>query len=335
MPLISVIIPVYNSIRYLDACVASILKFQDIDLECILVDDGSTDGSGALCDRIAQSDNRVSVIHQFNSGVSIARNNGIKRATGTYLYFLDSDDICYITDLDFLYSNYDLIIGQYAIGQEENHYIAHSVESPEILEIRFLKDQLKICIGSFIIRRDIIIDNNIHFPNDIKYGEDQEFILKSISESKNIIQTKKTFCLYRSNLSSAMYKITLTRFDVAISRIRLMEYYRMRDKDIYRYIGNNAVFESIITVSEGLFRFGMPFNDVWGFIKNNNVIQKFISIDRSVDDLDGDKEIKKLKSPIYIRYIQIKVLLDSIIYKSRCSLSKLYHSILKRINRNL
>jgi len=332
MPLISVIIPVYNSIKYLDACVRSVLKFQNVDLECILVDDGSSDGSGGLCDRIALSDNRVIVIHQPNSGVSTARNNGIKRATGSYIYFLDSDDICLINDLDFLLCNYDLIIGQYAIGQENKHFIVQSVVSSDIPEISFLREYLKTCIGSFFVRRDIIVENNILFPADIKYGEDQEFILKMMTGSKNVLQSNEAFCLYRTRLSSAMHKITLTRFDVAVSRIRLMNYYKSRNINIYRYLGNKAVLESIITVCESLFRFSMPFNQVWSYIKNNNEIQAFLSLDRQFNGLQEIKEINKLKSPIYIKWIQIRVLWNSIIYKTRCLASKLYHMFIKQNN---
>ncbi|MCL2695165.1 MAG: glycosyltransferase [Clostridiales bacterium] len=91
-PLISVIVPVFNAEKYLDACINSILQQTYQNLEIILVDDGSTDKSLAICDDFARKDTRIIVIYQPNSGPSNARNTGIKRASGTYLCFLDSDD---------------------------------------------------------------------------------------------------------------------------------------------------------------------------------------------------------------------------------------------------
>ena len=90
--LISVIIPVYNVEKYLQECVDSVLAQTYQNFEIILVDDGSTDSSGAICDEYAKQDERISVLHQENKGLSITRNNGLQIASGEYIYFLDSDD---------------------------------------------------------------------------------------------------------------------------------------------------------------------------------------------------------------------------------------------------
>lgn len=90
--LISVIVPVYNVERYLRRCVDSILHQTYQDLEILLVDDGSTDASGAICDEYAAQEERVTAVHQKNGGLSAARNTGLERAQGTYLCFVDSDD---------------------------------------------------------------------------------------------------------------------------------------------------------------------------------------------------------------------------------------------------
>lgn len=89
---ISVIIPVYNSEKFLDACIDSIVKQTYQNFEIILVDDGSTDDSPSLCDQYAAQDKRIKVIHQDNQGVSAARNNGLDLATGDLVSFIDSDD---------------------------------------------------------------------------------------------------------------------------------------------------------------------------------------------------------------------------------------------------
>ena len=90
--LISVIIPVYNSEKFLNRCVDSVLKQSYKELDIILIDDGSSDKSGEMCDQYAQMDKRVRVIHQKNRGVSAARNSGLDVAIGDYCTFVDSDD---------------------------------------------------------------------------------------------------------------------------------------------------------------------------------------------------------------------------------------------------
>ncbi|MCI6432047.1 MAG: glycosyltransferase [Lachnospiraceae bacterium] len=89
---ISVIIPVYNSCRYLGTCVESIRKQSYENVEIILVDDGSTDGSGKVCDQFSENDKRVIVIHQKNAGASSARNTGLRVASGDYMMFMENDD---------------------------------------------------------------------------------------------------------------------------------------------------------------------------------------------------------------------------------------------------
>lgn len=91
-PLVSVIVPVYNTEKYLEKCIGSLLGQSYGNLEIILVNDGSTDKSGRICEEYARKDSRVRVIHKDNGGVSDARNSGLRAASGTYLCFLDSDD---------------------------------------------------------------------------------------------------------------------------------------------------------------------------------------------------------------------------------------------------
>lgn len=113
-PTISVIVPVYNVEKYLNECVDSILMQTFTDFEVILVDDGSLDGSGEICDRYTEKDDRVRVLHQENAGLSEARNTGIRMAQGRYICFVDSDDsiaseycetlLCLLRGTDFDFS---------------------------------------------------------------------------------------------------------------------------------------------------------------------------------------------------------------------------------------
>ena len=92
MAVLSIIIPVYNKEQYIDGCLTSILNQTFTDFELILVDDGSTDGSAAVCRRFADADHRISLITKPNGGVSSARNTGLSKADGKYIGFIDSDD---------------------------------------------------------------------------------------------------------------------------------------------------------------------------------------------------------------------------------------------------
>ena len=92
MVMVSIVVPIYNVEKYLHECVDSILTQTFTDFELILVNDGSQDNSGAICDEYVSKDKRIKVIHQVNQGVSVARNNGIKCATGRLIGFVDADD---------------------------------------------------------------------------------------------------------------------------------------------------------------------------------------------------------------------------------------------------
>jgi glycosyltransferase involved in cell wall biosynthesis len=114
--LISIVIPIYNVEPYLCRCIDSILAQTFIDFECILVDDGSPDNCPAICDKYAKKDGRIIVIHQENKGTAFARDEGIKRAKGELLTFVDSDDWLEVNALDLLYNKQretsaDLVIG--------------------------------------------------------------------------------------------------------------------------------------------------------------------------------------------------------------------------------
>ncbi len=133
--MISVIVPIYNVEDYLEDCLASILNSTYDDFELILVDDGSTDKSGLICDHYKQKDNRIKVIHKENSGVSDARNMGLDNAQGDYISFIDGDDVIHPMMLEILRTtlesgDYDFSMINYAvIEKEESNNISDRVIS--------------------------------------------------------------------------------------------------------------------------------------------------------------------------------------------------------------
>ena len=128
--MISIIIPVYNVSQYLNECIQSVVNQSYNDFECILIDDGSSDGSEIICDQWEQKDSRIKVIHQPNQGGATARNRGITEALGEYIAFIDSDDWI---DSDYLYQlvqpiekyNVDLVVcglqQHYSDGTSKNY----------------------------------------------------------------------------------------------------------------------------------------------------------------------------------------------------------------------
>ena len=176
---VSVIIPVYNVKLYLERCVYSVLRQTYKDLEIILVDDGSKDNSGELCDQLALSDQRIRVIHQENQGLSGARNTGISQATGEYIIFLDSDD-------EWLLDNgLEVLMQKGGVGNDliifKNVHIWHGHErittaDYDIDRIAALPDaklvfshlvesqQFRMSACFLLVRRMLLIDNKIFFP---------------------------------------------------------------------------------------------------------------------------------------------------------------------------
>lgn len=152
--LISVIVPVYNVEPYLCRCVDSILRQTYRNLEIILVDDGSTDQGGKICDEYARKDPRVIVVHQENGGLSVARNTGIDRAKGEYLSFVDSDDFIDERMLEVLYADLR------AAGAEVSAIEYQTFEREEELKPEENLTPMQTMTGEEAIRR-VLISNGI------------------------------------------------------------------------------------------------------------------------------------------------------------------------------
>ena len=174
--LISVVVPVYNVERYLHRCVDSILAQTLSDIELILVDDGSPDGSGAICDEYVEKDRRVRVIHKPNGGVSSARNAGIEAAQGKWLCFVDSDDYIdktYLEDFRLGDSEADMYMQGYRELSPDKDVIAeHQLTCTEASYLsEIIAESEDLCIMNSpcfkLYRAKIIYDNNIRFDIEL------------------------------------------------------------------------------------------------------------------------------------------------------------------------
>lgn len=210
--MISIIIPVYNVISYLDKCLQSIHEQTYTEWECILVDDGSQDGSSELCDQWSGKDPRFKVIHQQNQGVSATRNNGIKASQGDYFVFIDSDDWVTRDYLSDLISNdssdIELIVsGIQAIckGQIIETYIPLKARQFQIIssesEAFFDLFEKFLLFGPWakLYKSYIIKENNILYDTSCAFGEDLLFNFEYLQYVKKIATVAKSNYFYRKD----------------------------------------------------------------------------------------------------------------------------------------
>ena len=210
--LVSVIVPIYNVEKYLNKCIESIINQTYKNLEIILIDDGSTDKSGKICDRFEKKDNRIKVIHQKNAGVSSARNTGIDSADGLWIAFIDSDDWVeenYIKNLiENTSKDVDVVqCGYYRIVEEKKEQINCAGK----LEIKNADEFLNGCLNPQtayglchmkIIRKSII--NDIRFNEKIVVCEDALFNIQISRNMKYFKMIKQPLYNYRINRDSVV-----------------------------------------------------------------------------------------------------------------------------------
>lgn len=210
--LVSVIIPVYNGEKYLNECIKSICKQTYKNIEVIIIDDGSTDDTHNICDSWASKDSRIIVIHKNNEGVSSARNEGIAKSTGKYIYFCDSDDLVNKDCIKVLHNAMadfyaDLALCTYGnISDYEREtveqYAAKTVDSDNILSLMMIDKQYAGYLWNKMFRRDMI--NDIRFDTKLKYCEDLVFCLKYLEKVSNGVMVPEPLYYYRDNPSGAM-----------------------------------------------------------------------------------------------------------------------------------
>lgn len=196
--LISVVVPIYNVEKYLKRCISSILNQTYKSLEIILVDDGSPDNCGEICDYYSKIDNRVCVIHQKNKGLSEARNRGIKEATGKYIMFIDSDDYIEENMIEVLYTNLLKYNADISSCGHNDIYDEKNKRRKEIDEKKLIltsQDALQVFLFTTIV--DVVAWNKLYkieLFNNIKYEvgklfEDHLTTYKLIDVANKVVYT--------------------------------------------------------------------------------------------------------------------------------------------------
>lgn len=216
-PIISAVIPVYNAARDLPACLASIQAQTFRQWEAILVDDGSTDGSAAILDEAAKNDPRFTVIHKENAGVSNARNDGIEKASGTFLMFIDADDLVaptYFSEMLAASEQYgtDLVLCSFDRFNDEweKHFQItpfYAVLLPDTRQLAMLYTDSKsnmfgVSIWGKLFRTDIIRAHGLRFDPSITYEEDCAFMTDCIPHIRSAIALGAPLYRYRQQEES-------------------------------------------------------------------------------------------------------------------------------------
>ena len=209
-PKISVIVPVYNAEKYLDRCVESIINQTFKDFELILVDDGSTDDSGVLSDKLATKDKRIKVFHKENGGVSSARNIGLDNALGKYVAFCGPDDFIHPQMYEILYKfakdndaecvvcNFESFSDFNNIKMQditlENKYECFSgKQAYEYIRLSDKRNMLGCVWNKLFLKSSI---HNLRFNTSLSYGEDLCFVLTFLSTIESMIVLNDVFLYY-------------------------------------------------------------------------------------------------------------------------------------------
>lgn len=208
MPIVSVIVPVYNAEKYLHRCIDSILKQTFTDFELLLIDDGSKDESGKLCDEYALNNSNVFVFHKENSGVASARNYGLDKACGKWITFIDSDDW---VDDEYLYSllqgrDTQMSVCSYLVeGSDEKWYCdipdvrLSNMKSVETWLFEYFKYKLRAPWG-ILYSREIIESNSLRYDITMTIGEDLLFNLKYIAHISSLYSSSaKLYHYFKGN----------------------------------------------------------------------------------------------------------------------------------------
>jgi glycosyltransferase involved in cell wall biosynthesis len=271
-PLISIIIPIYNAERYLHQCIGSILDQTYQNIEIILVNDGSLDQCPTICDEYAAQDDRVTVIHKENGGVSSARNAGIAAAKGEWISFVDADDWIEPDMIELLLSatiqndNIDIAIGNYFCNYEKKQ-IAMSPLSNSSCYLIAKNDLItsSLCGSGLdginirtpwgkLYRRCLFASPLVCFKPYLSMGEDMVFNLYATMEARSISVQKEAYYHYRINDSSLCNKFaenTIQREEALLEECDL--FVRRFDNENFIFAYYSCLIRSIMVCCSSYF----------------------------------------------------------------------------------
>ena len=296
---VSVIVPVYNASQYISKTLNSILNQDFEGFEIIVIDDGSTDNSLEIITRcLDDSPIPHEIIHQENSGVSVARNAGIDKSKGDYLVFIDADDYVSKNHLSSLYNGKtDFSLTLYARKEEDKITNLDTYSQDVISTYDFIKMELNMQITfnffQLMYKADIIKNNNIKFTPGIVYGEDAEFAHKALNYGEEITVNNEVTYYYVQHPDSAIKTTEYKRFAIVEIFESLAEFYRKNNREEFAdLIITSRIPRAIFGNMNFFFYNGYDFDEVISKMKEMNLFEK-------LSRFQGDKKFK-LKIKLFL-----------------------------------
>ncbi len=258
--LITVIIPVYNAEKYIAECLESLINQTYKNLEIIVINDGSKDNSGTICDQYKEKDSRIQVIHKENGGVSLARNSGLEIAKGKYIAFVDGDDY-----LDKEYfekmlkilkeKQVDIVLCGFNRVYDNNIEKVTKGKSLIMNKEEFLTDILNVQGGAGIVhsklwKKEVI--QGINFDKNIKIGEDSFFCIQAVKNVNNVYVLDEALYNYRFNNESAVRKYKKDFPDLCLTSMKIAKKYIEKEynnnKNIIKKFNNYIAYHILLII---------------------------------------------------------------------------------------
>jgi len=303
MDLVSVIIPVYNSEKYIEKCIESILNQSYSNIEIVLVDDGSTDNSREVISNFEEGA-KIRCIHQKNNGAAAARNTGIKNANGKYIVFVDADDTCEQEHIENLVrahkaDNTLVICGYNRVFENKIVKISpgnktYSKETISELVNAWTMDPIVGSPCNKLIEKNLLMENNIEYPEGIKYAEDFIFSIRLIKHCNKI-----------ETLEECTYNYNMTTPD-SLSKINTVDAKKLWEDQVLVYREVEDVIKE--DVADKLLAYMLVLNFLTRF--RNNLMDATL--------IEDNKEVIRHVKNIRARNISFKLNMYYILFRHYC-----------------
>ena len=321
---ISIIVPIYNGEKFLDECIESILNQTYKNIEIILVNDGSTDESLNICNKYKKEDKRIIILNIKNNGVANARNEGIKKSTGEYISFVDSDDILFPSYIETLYTtinreNVDVvrcnyIKKDYENGKETKGNLSNLKDKKYfskdfnelIINFCTLNNNIPCYVWLLLIRKDKIIE----FDKTLKYMEDTDFYMRLLMNINNIYFLNEYLYVYRVNnegISNSRKKIKNNIEAILNSGIKIkknLEKYKINNDELNKNI-NAYLVTTIIKKLKKMDNIRKTY-ELFYYLENNIVL----------DDILNNISSKDISKKIFLEYFFLKKKKYKLLFKT-------------------
>lgn len=323
---ISIIVPCYNSEKYLHRCIESIINQTYKNIEIILINDGSTDKTLEILEEFQRKDDRILIINKANSGVSDSRNIGIDRASGRYIMFVDADDFLEINAVQILYdcskkNKADVVRARYKRIENNNIVSECDIDKYNNFNIKkllydILSGKLGCYVWALIIKKDFLIKNNLKFDNRLTIMEDQLFYINILLKG-NIYFCNNLVYNYVINATSAtqnMEKYVYIYSEMLKAKeiiLKTLESNRLLD-DMLRNTANNTIIVNGVCYS------------LWNLYKSGNkeIYEEFLSY------IEENNKINSTLKNISYKKIRIDKIIElKLIINKKYNILKLFYGI--------